>query len=244
MFSLTHKERAMLALNHEEPDRIPLDFGSTTSTTIVTRSYESLKKHLGLEHETILMAKRGQIVVPDDLLLEKFDVDFVGLHLGQFAGGNYREIDNNTIVDAWGTVCRKAPDGHYINVDGPLQGSNPKIEILENHMWPDPNDPGLYKGLKEQAEYLRRNNDRAIVLNLPVGIVHQCQFVRGFTEWLMDLITNPEFACRMMDIIADIWIKITQNTLEAVGDNIDVIAWGDDVAIQEGSLINPKITSK
>jgi len=102
-----------------------------------------------------------------------------------------------------------------------------------------PSNPDLFEGLKEKAEALHRNTDYAIVLNLPVGIVHTCQFMRGFAEWLMDLGTDTQFACRLMDLIADIWIRIAQNALDAVGANIDVVMWGDDLAMQEGPLMSP-----
>jgi uroporphyrinogen decarboxylase len=39
--------------------------------------------------------------------------------------------------------------------------------------------------------------------------------------------------------VADIWIKIAENALDATGDHVDVIAWGDDVAIQESTLMSP-----
>jgi uroporphyrinogen decarboxylase len=44
----------------------------------------------------------------------------------------------------------------------------------------------------------------------------------------------------MMDIVADIWIKIAENALDATDDNVDVVAWGDDIAIQDTTLISPK----
>jgi uroporphyrinogen decarboxylase len=241
MSSLRSRERVTIALNREEPDRVPLDTGGTPWTTMVVPAYQGLKEHLGLDHETRLMVKRAQTVIPDDVVLDRLDVDFVSLNLGDFRGGNHRELDTRTLVDAWGTTWKRAPGGHYINVDGPFQKRGPKLEILETHQWPDPNDPGLFDGLKEKAAQLRKNSDRAIVLSLPVGIVHHCQFLRGYAEWLMDLLENPEFACCMMDFVADIWIKIAENALNSTGDNVDVVAWGDDVAIQEATLMSPKV---
>jgi uroporphyrinogen decarboxylase len=161
--------------------------------------------------------------------------------LGEYRGGASKEIDGDTFLDSWGTTWKKAPDGHFINVDGPFQNRDPKIEILETFDWPDPDNQGLYEGLKEKAKAMHENTDYAIVLNLPVGIVHQCQFMRGFAEWLMDLYENPEFTCRLMDLIADTWIRIAENALDAVGENIDVIMWGDDMAAQDATFMSPEI---
>ncbi|MDP7461256.1 MAG: hypothetical protein QGG28_13800 [Alphaproteobacteria bacterium] len=52
MLEMTHRERVMAALNHRQPDRTPIDFGGTFTTTIFQAAYERLKDHLGLEHET------------------------------------------------------------------------------------------------------------------------------------------------------------------------------------------------
>ena len=136
MSSLTSRERVNLALNHQEPDCVPLDLGGTPWSTMIVPAYKRLKEYLGLEHETKLLLKRPQSVVPDDTVLDRLDVDFVGLNLGEFRGGGGRELDAYTLVDAWGTTWKKAPGGHYINVDGPFQKRDPKLEILENHDLP------------------------------------------------------------------------------------------------------------
>lgn len=241
MSSMTSRERVLTALNLEEPDRVPLDFGSNIASTIVVPAYDNLKKYLGLEHETRFMTKRARTVIPNDTVLQRFDIDTRPLMLREYKGGTSRSIDANTFIDSWGTTWKRAPDGHFINVDGPFQNRDPEMENLETFDWPDPDNPGLYEGLKEKAEALHKNTDYAIVLNLPVGIVHQCQFMRGFTEFLMDLLINTEFASRLMDIIADIWIRIAENALEAVGNNIDVIMWGDDLAMQQATFMSPEM---
>lgn len=241
MGSMTHRERMVAALSREEPDRIPLDFGSSIVSTIILPAYENLKKYLGFEHETRVMWKRQRTVIPDETVLQRFGIDTRPLLLGEYRGGRSKQIDEDTFLDVLGTTWKRSPDGHFINVDGPFQNRDPKIEFLETFDWPDPDNPGLYEGLRERAEALRRHSDCAIVLNLPVGIVHQCQFVRGFAEWLIDLHANPEFACRMMDIIADIWIRIAENALDTLGDNVDVALWGDDLAMQEATLMSPQI---
>jgi uroporphyrinogen decarboxylase len=239
--NMTHKERALAALNHQETDRVPIDFGSTIATTIIMPAYENLKKYLGFQHETQLMVKRGHTVIPDDRVLDRFDVDFCGIRLGNFRGGNYRELDSTTVIDAWGTTWKKAEGGHFINVNGPFQNAEPKVELLERHIWPNPDEPGLYEDLGERAAHFRKMTDRAIILDLPVGILHQCEFLRGFGEFLMDLLINQEFVLRMIDRAADIWIRIAQNALNAVGKNVDIVSWGDDLASQESPLFSPKI---
>jgi uroporphyrinogen decarboxylase len=44
--AMTSRERVRTALNHREPDRIPIDFGAMRSTGIMAVEYNRLKKHL------------------------------------------------------------------------------------------------------------------------------------------------------------------------------------------------------
>ena len=57
----------------------------------------------------------------------------------------------------------------------------------------------------------------------------------------MDLHRNPEYACRMMDIITEHWIGVTNNVLEIVGDSVDVVFFGDDMGTQKSTLFRPEI---
>ena len=48
MEELTSRERFNLALNHQEPDRVPIDLGSITSTIRTVEAYDRLKEYLGV----------------------------------------------------------------------------------------------------------------------------------------------------------------------------------------------------
>ena len=45
----------------------------------------------------------------------------------------------------------------------------------------------------------------------------------------------------MMDRAADIWTRMARNALKEVGEYVDVVSWGDDLASQESPLFSPKI---
>ncbi|HJM93768.1 MAG: uroporphyrinogen decarboxylase family protein [Alphaproteobacteria bacterium] len=243
MLEMTHRERVMAALNHRQPDRTPIDFGGTFTTTIFQAAYERLKDHLGLEHETGIYSKTRRLAVPDVSVLERFDVDTRMVGLGAYAGDQH-EIDDDTYFDEWGTTWKKADDGHYLYVDGPFfaqkKPGQAGLDKLDNGAWPDPDNPGYYEGLLERSQ-AQRATGCAVILNMPIGIIHQGQFLRGFGDWLKDLYKNREFSARMMDIIADRWIAVAENALDIVGDNIDIVFLGDDLAAQMAPLFDPVI---
>ena len=240
--TMNHRERVLAALNHELPDRTPIDFGGGTVTTIYYTAYERLRQHLGIEAEAYQLnpKKQSRTVIPEEAVLERFDIDTRCLLLGGYEGGG-REIDEDTLIDEWGTTWSKTGTHPYINTDGPFYGRDADIADLEAHDWPDPDNHGYYAGLAERAEALRKGTDYAIILSLPTGIIHQCQFMRGWDKWLMDLQRNPEYACRMMDIITDHFFCIIKNALKVVGDNVDIVFAGDDMGTQQSTLFSPEV---
>ncbi len=239
MTTMSHRERVLAALRHEETDRVPIDFGGTYTTTIYHTAYERLKRHLGLEHETAIYSKTRRLAIPHQSVLERFDVDTRFLGLSAYEG-DQKELDEDNYYDEWGTTWRKAQDGHYLYVDGPFFGQRkPDADQLDKASWPDPDNPGYYRGLRERAEKLRRETDCAIILNLAIGVVHQGQFLRGFGDWLKDLYKNRAFSTRLADMVAERWIKVAENALDIVGANVDIVFFGDDVGSQIGPLFSP-----
>jgi uroporphyrinogen decarboxylase len=241
--TMSHRDRVLAALNHEQPDRVPIDFGGGIASTIYYTAYDRLKEHLGVGDTSPAqphLRKQSRTVIPDDAILERFDIDTRCLLLGGYEGGGH-EINEDVFIDEWGTTWTKTGTHCYMDTNGPFYGRAADIADLDAHEWPDPDNPGLYRGLVERAQARRADGDHAIVLNLPVGIIHQCQFVRGYGEWLMDLHRHPNYAGHMMDIIADYWIRVSTNALELVGNDVDVVFFGDDMGTQRSTLFSPYI---
>ena len=46
---MTSRERVLAALNHREPDRVPIDFGGTAVSTIMVGPYRETCAKLGLD---------------------------------------------------------------------------------------------------------------------------------------------------------------------------------------------------
>ncbi len=77
---MTGRERILSALNHKEPDKIPVDCGSMRSTGIMGLSYNNLKKHLGImEGETKMYDVPQELCIPEQWYLDKFQIDSVDL---------------------------------------------------------------------------------------------------------------------------------------------------------------------
>jgi hypothetical protein len=72
------------------------------------------------------------------------------------------------MIDHCGTTWSKEAGGHYLNVDGLFYKTGADPELIEAYDWPDPDNLGIYRGLKQQAEDLHHGTDYAVVLDLGI----------------------------------------------------------------------------
>jgi uroporphyrinogen decarboxylase len=74
------RERVMAALNHQQPDLVPIDFSGHRSSGIAAIAYAKLRKHLGLEPRPIRVYDPvQQLAVVDEDVLQRFGVDTIEL---------------------------------------------------------------------------------------------------------------------------------------------------------------------
>jgi len=244
------RERVMLALNHKEADRVPIDLGATIVSSITKASYIPLKKHLGIPLEEIKMLDYvQQLPYLDDALMDRFGVDFrmvqlpaaTAPDLAIFEEGNY-----HAFIDRWGSKLHMPKEGglYFDWVDFPIKEAT--MEALDQYMWPRP-DPHEYNlRLGEQARDIYANTDFALVGSAVIGggIFEQPARTMGLENFLMALITEPKFADRLMEQITDIYIESCNNYLDEVGKYIQVFTYWDDVNTQDGWMIRPEIYRK
>jgi uroporphyrinogen decarboxylase len=243
---MIHRERVLAALSHREPDRVPLDLGATRNSSIIVDAYQRLVKWLGLTDEVEvdvlqqLGAARGlRLAQVDEQILRRLDVDLRAVFLGPPDNWQDIELDERTYQDQWGVVrCRPPTSYYYDIIHWPLAGDITPSDIVR-WPWPDPEDPGLVRGLRERAQKLRETTDYAVVLHLGNIFIHQSQYMRGFEDWYMDFAANPSLICMLMDAILETRLVITRRALEKVGDLIDVVSFSDDIADQRGPMISP-----
>lgn len=73
---MTPRQRVLAAIAHREPDRVPVDLGSTPSSGISAIAYNKLKKHLGLTGgHTRIYDVVQQLAQPEDVILDRFGID-------------------------------------------------------------------------------------------------------------------------------------------------------------------------
>jgi uroporphyrinogen decarboxylase len=77
---MTSRERVLAAIEHREPDRVPVDMGSTPSSGISAIAYGRLTKHLGFsESRTRIYDVVQELAQPEEPVLERFGIDAVDI---------------------------------------------------------------------------------------------------------------------------------------------------------------------
>ncbi len=77
---MNSRQRILAAIDHKEPDRVPVDLGATPSSGISAIAYGNLKKQLHMQSgHTRIYDVVQQLSQPEDLILDKFCIDVVDI---------------------------------------------------------------------------------------------------------------------------------------------------------------------
>jgi uroporphyrinogen decarboxylase len=235
------RERVLAALEHREPDRVPRDLGGTTVTGINIVAYRNLVRHLGLAEEPTLLSERVRLADLSEVVLQRFGSDCRSVVAGGAFGVGLPAGDG-TCVDGYGIVRAFPPDerGHWYVVRSPLAGPITRADIAAAaRSWPDPADPVVTDGLAERARRLHEATGYAVVLTLPIGVIHMAQWLRGFEDWLADLALDPELSSYLLDVLLARWLETSRRLVETVAGHVDVILFAEDVALHSGPMVSP-----
>ena len=247
---MNSRERLLTALNHQEPDRIPFDLGSTQVTGIHVIAYQRLREYLGLPlvAPTICDAVQG-LALPDEDVIEKLGVDVRGLFPLSSHNWNVDAIDRGDhweYHDEWGLTQHKPkPDGLYFSVvKSPLDRPGLTVDEVCAYAWPDTGDPQRSAGLRELATAYRVQGRAVMIKGVLAGIFEMSQRVRGMQNLMIDLASNETLACAFLDKMVELKIKFWEMALPPLGELVDVISEADDYGTQTSQLISPRMFRK
>lgn len=233
---LTHRERVLCALNHRDPDRVPLDLGGT-QTSMLVEPYDALKHSLGLDTPTRVSNMILGLAGIEEAVLERFDIDFRHVLPGQPDGYRFELLPDDSFYDEFGTHWRRPAGGYYYDTVGfPLASCD--LEALEKFDWPDPEDAGRVRGVRAELARLRGETDFALEAGL-LGLWESCWFMVGFERWLLALTDNPDFVEALMDRVLEFLLRMQAAYLDEAGPYLDLVTLWDDYGAQSASLISP-----
>lgn len=235
---MNHRERVQTALNHKQPDRVPIDIWGSASR-ICNLLYYKIAADQGWEDfgPRVSASRSGDYV--DYRVEQLIQSDFKHTHVGKpkyFA--SYKDGVGNE-YNEWG-VGFKSVNGKSLISVCPLAGKD--IDAIDRHSWPDPKDPGRCVGAKEQVQHWAGQGEyfigtTSVVSGLALDI---CPYLRGFEEFMMDLYINPKFAHALIEKVTDVLIELYVNYLEPIGQWVDWVEFSSDHGMQDRSLMRLK----
>lgn len=271
---MNSRERVLAALNHREPDRVPIDFSGHRSSSISALVYPKLREFLGFPPRPLRVYDPiQQLAIVDEDVLDRFGVDTIEL-------GRAFALEDSDWAD-WilpdGTECQiptwirpekqgsqwviRSQRDRVIAVlpEGGLyfeQAYHPFLEsddldaipeVLGESMWnavaspPGPliAGPDGNRILAEGARRLRASTERAVIGLFGGSLFEMGQFLYRNDRFFMLLAENPQRAHAFLDRILEIHLADLESYLQAVGKEIDIILFGDDLGMQTGPLISP-----
>lgn len=233
---MTSRERVLCALNHEEPDRVPVFFGTSGVTTMNTAAYDRLKAHLGLRTETRTFWRALQYCLVDEEVMVRFHSDGRPLIAGPAPSALSREIATDRFTDGWGITWQLQPGSHYYDIaESPLRDAT--VGDVHRYPWPGLADRTRFAGLKERARAIR-DAGYAVVALSGISPFEFSYMLRGMDRWFLDLGGDHEFVHALMRRLTDLMRSAVEGLLEEAGEYIDVLITGDDLGSQNAPLIS------
>lgn len=235
------RKRVEAALNHQEPDRVPL------SMTITEVPYIRLRAALGLSPDEDMRPNRfGEVEPGEDLLYALgFDTASIKIRSPQ-VDISPPALADGTVFDEWGVGRQRIEldgGGFLLEVSfSPFKGLHPSEIDLDAYPWPDPADPGRIAGLAADAENMYHSTDLALIGRFGGTILEQAAFLRGYEDWMIDLVLFPDFAKELMNRVADIQIAIDEAGIRETGAFLSMFkVSGEDLGMQDRPLFSQKV---
>lgn len=230
---MKHRERVQMALNHEQPDRPPMQISFTPE--FAERLQQALRPQrfpgpVGAADSSHNPHGGGntyalELALDEDLLLTS-----VG-----WANSYYQQAGD--YIDEWGVGWKSVPyetpfgAGRYTEIAGhPLADE----AAVASYRPPDPHRPELYT---EAERVLREYQSEYWVVGVTVTTIFETAWaLRGYERLLADFALQPELAEEILEFPFRYHLAAAQQ-LTRMG--VDMIWLGDDVGAQHRMLISP-----
>ncbi len=215
---MNSKERVLAAINHVEPDRVPVDMWALPPIT------DNLRDHFG--------------VVNDEDVWRSLGIDLRSVWPA-YVGPSLETLEDGSYADWWG--LRKKMVGPFEEVvEPPLAYAQTPADV-EAHPWPDPDwfdyaaMRPICEALSEYALVVRDHGPNATC------VLRLAMFLRGTEQFMMDLAMNPGLAEAIIAQVEGFYLEFDRRIFETVGDLTDIYFIADDVGVQTGLMISPRM---
>ncbi len=237
---MTSRERVLCALNHEEPDRVPLFLGTSGVTSILGPGYPKLRQQLGLPSSpTRWLSRQFQYVQMDEDVLEILGSDGRPVMPGAASSTLRRDISADCLIDDWGCTWNKRAGVDYFEItEAPLRHAT--LDDLDRYPWPDMLPSSRLSGMAERCQAVQQAGFASVVMT-GVTLFEQACLLRGMEECLLDLLGDQDFFLALQERIKRVSLPYLRELSRQVGPYADIMLIGDDLGSQDSTLLSPEL---
>jgi uroporphyrinogen decarboxylase len=131
----------------------------------------------------------------------------------------------------------------------PMQGEPTRERIKEVLASENNNFISRIKTSDREVQYLQREaqrireagHRRAVLFQHGGTILENAQGIFGWDEIFVRCISDPDLVHYFLEGLTELHLETLRRTLDAAGDVIDVIQFGDDLGMQEAPLLDPEM---
>ncbi|MBS3813969.1 hypothetical protein KGY63_01120 [Candidatus Bipolaricaulota bacterium] len=247
---MTPRERVLAAINHREPDRVPIVIGANNTTGIRMETYKEIKEIIGVEAPDGFLHRWPELGTAkiDEKTLKRLGSDVRGvwdLEPASVLEGNRNREPGSPYINSWGSGQVKAGSGDWFPGIHPLSDAD-SVEDLEAYEgWPDMSDPTRVDHIKDRVENIIKQGDYAIMATPWLLFPLERAFaMQGMDVFLQNTVTNPDFAKVLLEKIAEKCKDLMGTFLAELNGKVDIVCIGDDLGTQESLLMSPETYRK
>ena len=185
----------------------------------------------------------AQNVVLDEAVCQQLGIDFRWV-APNWVGVRDVEIDGAPgYVDMWHTPHKWTDAGQYYAIHAqPLGQESLTLEEIESFAWPNPREPAMFEGLREQARHWYETTDYVIGADgIKAGILQTASQLRGYDRLFVDFALNPGLAHALLDKLSGIINEMYRQYMRSVGPYVQIVVITDDQGTQTSLLISPQM---
>ncbi len=230
---MNSRQRILNALNHNIPDRVPIDFGGVLSG-IHWKAYLNLINYLGIKDELKILDPVQQLAEPCEELLRRFHADIRYISLNP----RFNPTNENSFTNEFGITWEFQDEQHnYMYIaNHPLADAS--IAEIKNYSFNNHTNQNLLTDIREQAFAKSQNGLFALSTGIGGSLIETCSNLRGVENWFIDTMENPLLCETLLDKVLKYWIDFYADLLNKVGDIVDIVIICDDLAGQNGPLFS------
>lgn len=112
---------------------------------------------------------------------------------------------------------------------------------MTDPLWKNSGQPDFYTRLRAKAKKLYEETDYAIMIGFGGNIFEMGQFLYRTDEFLMNLVSERKEMEKMLDKLVEIYLSLLEPLLKAISPYVQIIQMGDDLGMQTGPMLSPKL---